>query len=117
MAIDLSDLLERGVILTEPECASRKRAILRLSGALAEKLEIDERRIFDAVMEREQLGSTGVGEGVAIPHARIPKLEAPLGGFLKLLHCALRTRLRQSFSYSAKTPRRHGRPLRRSSSV
>lgn len=84
MAIDLSDLLERGVILTEPECGSRKRAILRLSGALGEKLDIDERTIFDAVMEREQLGSTGVGEGVAIPHARIAKLDAPLGGFLKL---------------------------------
>ncbi|MEO0817920.1 MAG: PTS sugar transporter subunit IIA [Pseudomonadota bacterium] len=84
MAIDLSALLERGIILTEPSCGSRKQAILRLAGALADKLGLDERQIFDAVMEREQLGSTGVGEGVAIPHARIAKLDAPLGGFLKL---------------------------------
>jgi len=84
MAIDLSALLERGVILTEPGFGSRKQALIHLTRALGEKLDTDSRVIFDAVMEREQLGSTGVGEGVAIPHARLPKLEAPLGGFLRL---------------------------------
>lgn len=84
MAIDLSALLDRGVILLESSCGSRKQAIVRLSGALGEKLGLDERMIYDAVMEREQLGSTGVGEGVAIPHARLSKLEAPVGGLLKL---------------------------------
>ncbi|MEM9739261.1 MAG: PTS sugar transporter subunit IIA [Pseudomonadota bacterium] len=84
MAIDLSALLDRGVILTETQYGSRKQAILRLAGALGDKIGLDERLIFDAVMEREQLGSTGVGEGVAIPHARLSKLEQPLGGFLRL---------------------------------
>jgi PTS system nitrogen regulatory IIA component len=42
--------------------------------------------IEDAVMERERLGSTGVGEGVAIPHARLPGLEKPVGGFMRLQH-------------------------------
>jgi len=37
-------------------------------------------------MECERLGSTGVGEGVAIPHARLPGLERPVGGFMRLLH-------------------------------
>ncbi|MFN3610009.1 MAG: PTS sugar transporter subunit IIA, partial [Hyphomonas sp.] len=45
---------------------------------------IGARAIEDAVMERERLGSTGVGEGVAIPHARLPGLSAPVGGFLRL---------------------------------
>jgi len=84
MAIDLSALLDRGVVLTEPGFGSRKQAILRLSSALGVELKLDERAIFDAVMEREQLGSTGVGEGVAIPHARLAKLDAPVGGLLRL---------------------------------
>ncbi|MCI4645162.1 MAG: PTS sugar transporter subunit IIA [Hyphomonadaceae bacterium] len=84
MAIDLSALLDRGVIFLEQSCGSRKQAIVRLSGALAEKLGLDDRAIFDAVMEREQLGSTGVGEGVAIPHARLSKIDTPVGGFMKL---------------------------------
>lgn len=84
MAIDLSALLDRGVILLETSFGSRKQAIVRLSGALAEKLGLDDRAIFDAVMEREQLGSTGVGEGVAIPHARLSKLDMPVGGLMKL---------------------------------
>lgn len=84
MAIDLSALLDRGVILADGLCATRKQAILKLAGALAEKLDIEERTIFEAVMQREQLGSTGVGEGVAIPHARIKGLEAPVGALLRL---------------------------------
>lgn len=84
MAIDLSALLDRGTILLESSCGSRKQALVRLSGALGEKLSMDERAIYDAVMEREQLGSTGVGEGVAIPHARLSKLDMPVGGLMKL---------------------------------
>lgn len=84
MAIDLSALLDRGVILTETVCGSRKKAILKLASALAEKLRVEERTIFEAVMQREQLGSTGVGEGVAIPHARIKGLDAPVGALLRL---------------------------------
>ncbi|MEO0464935.1 MAG: PTS sugar transporter subunit IIA [Pseudomonadota bacterium] len=84
MAIDLSDLLDRGVTLIENSCSSRKTSILRLSGAMADKLDLDERQVFEAVMQREQLGSTGVGEGVAIPHARMRGLEAPVGSLMRL---------------------------------
>lgn len=84
MAIDLSELMERGVTLVETSCSSRKTAILRLASAMAEQLGLDERQVFEAVMEREQLGSTGVGEGVAIPHARIRGIETPVGGFMRL---------------------------------
>ena len=84
MAIDLSDLMDRGVALVEHSCSSRKTAILRLANAMAEKLGMDERTVFEAVMEREQLGSTGVGEGVAIPHARIRGIDAPVGGLMRL---------------------------------
>jgi PTS system nitrogen regulatory IIA component len=86
MATDLTSLLEGGVILPSFEASSRKQAIHALAEALAEATGIGARQIEDAVMERERLGSTGVGEGVAIPHARIEGLEKPVGGFLRLLH-------------------------------
>ncbi|RIJ23728.1 PTS sugar transporter subunit IIA [Henriciella barbarensis] len=84
MATDLTSLLAEGVILEPSSADSRKQALTLLSQALAAKTKLDARDIFDAVMERERLGSTGVGEGVAIPHARIDRLARPIGGFLRL---------------------------------
>lgn len=84
MATDLSALLQGGVIIPFHEATSRKQAIHVLCEALSEATGIGARAIEDAVMERERLGSTGVGEGVAIPHARLPGLSAPVGGFLRL---------------------------------
>lgn len=84
MANDLSSLLLEGVILGPQSSESRKQVLGMLADALGEKHGIDGRDIFDAVIERENLGSTSVGEGVAIPHARIPNLEAPVGGFVRL---------------------------------
>lgn len=84
MATDLTSLLGEGVILDPVSVENRKQALTTLAGALAEKTRLDARDIFDAVMERERLGSTGVGEGVAIPHARIDKLANPIGGFVRL---------------------------------
>jgi len=84
MATDLTSLLGEGVILEPASADSRKQALTMLSQALAAKTKLDARDIFDAVMEREKLGSTGVGEGVAIPHARVEKLPHPIGGFVRL---------------------------------
>ncbi|HAE27333.1 MULTISPECIES: PTS sugar transporter subunit IIA [Hyphomonas] len=84
MATDLSSLLEGGVILPSFNATSRKQAIHALAEGLAEATGLGARQIEDAVMERERLGSTGVGEGVAIPHARVDGLEKPVGGFLRL---------------------------------
>ena len=86
MAIDLSSLLDGGVILPLGEAASRKQAIVLLADALAAKFgdTVGARDIVDAVMEREQMGSTGVGDGVAIPHARLKQISAPVGGYLRL---------------------------------
>ncbi|HPF24899.1 MAG: PTS sugar transporter subunit IIA [Hyphomonas sp.] len=85
MATDLTSLLEGGVILPSFEASSRKQAIHALAEALAEATGLGPRQIEDAVMERERLGSTGVGEGVAIPHARVDGLEKPVGGFMHLV--------------------------------
>ena len=82
--IDLTTLLQNGVILPALTAKSRKQVFHSLCADLAHVTDIDEREIFDAVMERERLGSTGVGEGVAIPHARLEGLSAPLGAFARL---------------------------------
>ena len=84
MATDLSTLLKGGVILDPVSAESRKQALSMLSNALGSVTQIDGRDILEAVMDRERLGSTGVGEGVAIPHARIDRLTAPIGGFVRL---------------------------------
>jgi len=82
--IDLTALLQDGPILLGQAASSRKQAFCDLADALALKTGLESRDIFDAVMERERLGSTGVGEGVAIPHARLTGLDKPIGGFARL---------------------------------
>ena len=84
MATDLSSLLKGGIILPCFEASSRKQALHALSDELGRVTGISAREIEDSVMERERLGSTGVGEGVAIPHARVDGIDAPIGGFMRL---------------------------------
>jgi nitrogen PTS system EIIA component len=84
MTNDLSSLLADGVILGPQSSESRKQILATLASAIGDKLGIDGRDILDAVIERENLGSTSVGEGVAIPHARIASLSKPVGAFVRL---------------------------------
>ena len=84
MANDLSSLLAEGVILGPQTSETRKQILSTLANAIGDKHGIDGRDIFDAVIEREKLGSTSVGEGVAIPHARIPGLKKPVGALARL---------------------------------
>jgi len=65
--------------------AADKHAILqRLSQAFAASYGLDREQVLDALEERERLGSTGFGRGVAIPHARIAGLQRPVAALLKL---------------------------------
>ena len=84
MATDLSSLLKGGIIIPCYEATSRKQALHALSEELSRVTKISAREIEDSVMERERLGSTGVGEGVAIPHARVQGIDAPIGAFMRL---------------------------------
>ncbi len=84
MAQDLSSLLKEGIIIARLHANSRKQVLCEMAEAMARKLKLDTRDIFEAIMERERLGSTGVGSGVAIPHARIEGLDRTVGGFVRL---------------------------------
>lgn len=65
--------------------ASDKRALLReLARKAASTLKLTEADVSSELLKREELGSTGMGNGVAIPHARIDKVMKPLGLLAKL---------------------------------
>ncbi len=85
MTRDLSDLLSGGPVLPALNCSSAKQVFSRLSNAMAEKTGVSERDIQSAILEREKLGSTAVGHGVVLPHARLPGIVSPIGGFARLI--------------------------------
>jgi nitrogen PTS system EIIA component len=81
---DLSDLLAAEAILPRLLTTSRRQALQMLTEALAKASGVDARAAFDAVLIRERLSGTGMGEGVAIPHASVPGVIRPIGAFARL---------------------------------
>jgi PTS system nitrogen regulatory IIA component len=84
----LGDLLLPSVILPRARWQGRKQVLTEMSHAMARAVGRDPREVHEAVMERERIGSTGVGEGVALPHARLDGLAHVVGGFAHLLEPA-----------------------------
>ena len=81
-----SDLLSPGRILVGVRISSRKRLLELISETLAKKnKELNSREIFESLCAREQLGSTGLGDGVAIPHGRINGTQDVEALFLRLI--------------------------------
>jgi PTS system nitrogen regulatory IIA component len=81
----LSDIINPGCIGLDVEAGSKKRALeeaARLLGACL--TSPDAEQIFERLLERERLGSTGLANGVALPHARVPGLATAHGVFLRL---------------------------------
>ena len=84
MAIQVSDLLAPERVVLTSDVASRKRALETLSELLAGAEEpLSQRLVFDQLCARERLGSTGLGFGVALPHARVPGLREACGAFIR----------------------------------
>jgi PTS system nitrogen regulatory IIA component len=72
-------------VLCCQEASSKKRVLEQLSGLLATiATHLTAEEVFDCLIGRERLGSTGLGKGVAIPHGRSAALEAPVGAFVRL---------------------------------
>lgn len=57
----------------------KKQVLQELSAHAAKLTGLDERAVFEALLQRERLGSTGIGEGLAIPHGKLPGLERLFG--------------------------------------
>lgn len=80
----LDDLILPGAIVPRLAATSKRQAIQALTEILAPLAGVDPRAAFDAVLMRERLSGTGVGDGVAMPHARVPGLTAPAAAFARL---------------------------------
>lgn len=82
--MEIEDLLSADSILADFKASSKKQAIQSLAKMMAQKNGLCEREIFANLLDREKLGSTGVGRGVAIPHARVSGLDRITGMFVRL---------------------------------
>lgn len=83
--MDITDLIARERIVCDSEVASKKRVIEVLSELLATgQPDLAARPIFDSLVGRERLGSTGLGHGVALPHGRFSQSQYAIGAFVKL---------------------------------
>ena len=82
--MELADLLNPGAIRVCNAVKSKKRLFQDLAEAAAAAHNIDEAMAIEALQERESLGPTGVGHGVALPHARIDGIDRVRGVFIRL---------------------------------
>ncbi|MEN8107204.1 MAG: PTS IIA-like nitrogen regulatory protein PtsN [Pseudomonadota bacterium] len=83
--MNINQLIDQDHVLCCPEVASKKRLLEVVSELLAVDLpQISAHEIFDSLINREKLGSTGLGKGVAIPHGRMASLENPVCAFIRL---------------------------------
>ena len=82
--MEIRDLVTTDSIVANLKATSKKQALQELAAYVANICGQHERAIFDVLMERERLGTTGVGNGIAIPHGKLPTLEALFGVFARL---------------------------------
>ena len=78
------NLLTPNAVLPAFRATSKKQALQELARKAAELTGRDERAIFDVLLERERLGPTGMGRGVAVPHGKLPGLNRVHGVFARL---------------------------------
>ncbi len=82
--MDLSDLVQVSAIMPSLKANSKKQLLQLLSERAAAITGLPEREIFDTVLQRERLGSTGVGNGIAIPHGKLAGVKQITGVFARL---------------------------------
>ena len=82
--MNISDLLKPDAVLASLKVQSKKQLLQELSARAALGTGLDPVSISAAVLKREELGSTGLGAGVAIPHAIVPGLSRPFGILARL---------------------------------
>jgi len=80
----LSDLLAPQAVVPALKVNSKKQALQELAGRAAAACGRNEREVLEVLMQRERLGSTGIGNGIAIPHGKLAKLERLCGAFARL---------------------------------
>jgi PTS system nitrogen regulatory IIA component len=80
----LADIIEAQSVLPNLKAQSKKQILQELSQAMAKVTGVDHRVIFETLSTREKLGSTGLGQGIAVPHGKIAALNRVHGLFARL---------------------------------
>jgi PTS system nitrogen regulatory IIA component len=81
----IAELIDPDRVLCCPDIGSKKKLLEQISELLAKNIpQLSRNEIFDSLLNREKLGSTGLGKGVALPHGRMGSLDRPVCAFIKL---------------------------------
>jgi nitrogen PTS system EIIA component len=80
----LGDFISPDSVLPSLRPKTKKQLLQELSSRAARRAGLSERVIFDVLLQRERLGSTGLGQGIAIPHGKVPGLKGIIGIFARL---------------------------------
>jgi nitrogen PTS system EIIA component len=80
----LHDIIDARAILPGLKVQNKKQLLQELAQSLSSLVAMDARVIFETLLQREKLGSTGLGQGIAIPHGRLPSITRVYGVFARL---------------------------------
>jgi PTS system nitrogen regulatory IIA component len=82
--MNIPDLLQPGAVIVSLKAQGKKQLLQEIAARAAQVTGLNDRKIFETLMEREKLGTTGVGQGIAIPHGRLPDIKHIVGVFARL---------------------------------
>ncbi len=82
--MNLAEIIDSRAVLPAVKAQNKKQLLQELSQAMGGIVAVDHRIIFETLLTREKLGSTGLGQGIAIPHGRLPQITRVYGLFAKL---------------------------------
>ena len=82
--MEIADLLIPRGVIAQLRVSNKKQALQEIARRAAALTGIPERRLYDVLAERERLGSTGIGRGIAVPHGKLAELSRLYGVFARL---------------------------------
>ena len=82
--MNISDILSEDMVLLDIDADNKRHLLEQVAAFVAENKTLDKNAVFEAIWERENLGSTGYGNGVAFPHARISGINKRVTAFVRL---------------------------------
>jgi PTS system nitrogen regulatory IIA component len=85
-SMKISDLLSPKDVLVDVRTSNKRQLLQEFAARAADSFDLRVDQVAPYLIKREELGSTGIGRGVAIPHARLPDLQRPYGLLAKLRH-------------------------------
>lgn len=80
----VADFLDVKSVILNLKATTKKQALQDVAQIVAERTQVEARAIFETLLHRERLGSTGVGDGIAVPHGKLTELDRLHGFFIRL---------------------------------